>query len=106
MGINTDEALGKLARRYASSQQRVAGLRATIDEKSNSMTQLVRALQRSWLEVVSSGEVYSLEGGSQSIPHDFLSSLPELLEVLKVALEEKGQLEDCLRQAGLDGLIK
>ena len=104
--MNQNESVGKLAIRYNENQLHVANLRSTIGEMASDLSRLARALQQPGLEVISEGEAYALDGASRSIAHSFLSDLPKHLNELKDAVLEQGQLEDCLRQAGLEGLVK
>ena len=104
MGFNNDEAIGKLIRRYNETKQQVAGLRSSIHIIVSDMSNLVRVLQTPE-DVVSSGVVYLYDGASKTINYSFSEGLPELLKELQSVLEEKRQMEDCLRQAGLSGII-
>ena len=104
MGFNNDEAIGKLIRGYSETKQQVAGLRSSIQDIVRDISSLARVLQTPE-DVVSLGVVYLYDGASKTINHSFSEGLPELLKELQSTLEEKRKMEDCLRQAGLHGII-
>ncbi len=104
--INVNEEMAKLVVRYNENQKHVVALRENLRGVFSQAGSLQTAVESEWLDFNVSGSMYLLEGGSKSVPHNFMNEIPERMKELQDALLEEQRLKKALTKVGLDGIIK
>ena len=103
-----NERLGALVQRYQENSTRLAGLRASVDQKAQMLGRLAGALQRhGGPDVTATEDAVTYErsrhdgGGQEVVGASLLTELLDDLLALESAQREHDQLSDHVRQAGL-----
>ncbi len=105
MTFNQEEVVGRLVLRYSANEQHLAELSSALSEAGRQLTTLGNQLARQAVRIsVESTELVIPD--NYSVSKELLGTVAEQLEALHAAYEEKRAMEDSLRQAGLEYLIK
>ena len=106
MVIQNDADIGRLAIDYSANEQKIEWLRSSIKSKGLDIQQLGSDLWQFPDEVVLKGDVLRLRHAAKEIPVGILARLAEAMTKFQSAVAEKERMENELRAAGLDVLIK
>ena len=107
---NEDAAMGVLVREYAANERTLAALLTELDATGKGLRLLGGALvdRPGRIELTSQEFRFEAQGQRWAVPDTVLRAdvLREHLAELAVAFEEKRRMEDRLRQANMENLIK